>query len=140
MTSHLTLFSPLRDVVLRDFFGEVASSGEWAPKIDFSENDAHYLIEADLPGLKKEEIKVSFEDDVLTLSGEKARESEEKNVSFHRVERTYGRFSRSIQLDKDVVADGIQASFKDGVLKIEVPKAVKTQAREIAIGAGKEAS
>ena len=88
---------------------------EWSPQVDISEDEKEYLVKADLPEMKKEDVKVTIEDNVLSISGERKAEKEEKNKKFHRVERSYGTFLRTFTLPEDADAKKIAADFKDGV-------------------------
>ena len=115
---------------------EAISIADWAPLVDIIEDDKEFLVKAELPGLKVEEIKVTVEEGVLTISGERKVEKEEKNKKYHRVERAYGKFERSFTLpDK---ADGARANaeFKEGVLQVHLPKTEKPagKALEVKIG------
>jgi HSP20 family protein len=101
--------------------GEIAVP-EWSPQVDISEDDKEYLVKADLPEMKKEDVKVTVEEGVLSISGERKSEKEEKNKTFHRIERSYGRFLRTFTLPEDADAKKIAAEFKDGVLKVNLPK------------------
>lgn len=95
---------------------------DWSPQVDITEDDKEYLIKADLPEMKKDEIKVDVEEGVLTISGERKTEKEEKNKKFHRIERSYGSFERCFTLPDDADGTKIKADFKDGVLKVHLPK------------------
>lgn len=95
---------------------------EWSPQVDISEDDKEYLVKADLPEMKKEDVKVTVEDNVLSISGERKAEKEEKNKKFHRIERSYGTFLRTFTLPEDADAKKIAAEFKDGVLKMHLPR------------------
>lgn len=101
---------------------EAISVAEWAPLVDITEDDKEFLVKAELPGLKKEEVKVTVNDDVLTVSGERKTEKEEKTKKYHRVERAYGKFERSFTLPEKADASKIVADFKDGVLQVHLPK------------------
>ncbi|MNJ96647.1 Spore protein SP21 [compost metagenome] len=103
---------------------------DFSPAVDLEEKDGNYLVSADLPGLKKEDIKIDLSDNVLTISGERVRE--EKSEGKY-TERVYGKFTRSFSLPTKVNADKIQAQFKDGVLHVTLPKAegVRSQAIKI---------
>jgi len=105
----------------------------WYPTVDVSESEQVYEVKAELPGINKDNIKVSLEDNVLTLKGERKEEAEtkKKNVQIH--ERYYGKFQRSFRLPVEVKSAEIKASYKDGVLKIEIPKAEEARPKEIAI-------
>jgi len=115
---------------------EAMTVAEWAPLVDIVEDDKEYLIKAELPEVKKEDVKVAVQDDVLTITGERKSEKEEKGKKFHRVEWAYGSFARSFTLPEDADADKVTAEFKDGVLKVHLPKSekAKTKSHEIKIG------
>jgi HSP20 family protein len=110
---------------------EVGSS--WLPSVDLSENSDSFLIKADVPGMDKKDIKITMQDNVLNISGEKKQEKEEKDRNYHLIERSYGQFSRSFTLPTKVDSDKIKAEFKNGVLEIVIPKAPEAKAREIEI-------
>ena len=95
---------------------------DWSPTADISETDEEYLIRAALPAVKKEDVKVTYDNGVLTLSGERRQKEEQKDEKFHRVESYYGNFSRSFALPDVIDQDAIKAESKDGVLTIHVPK------------------
>jgi len=95
---------------------------DWSPAVDISETGQEYLIRAALPAVKKEDVKVTYEDGMLTLSGERHQKEEQKDVKYHRIENYYGHFSRSFALPDATDADAIRAESKDGVLTIQVPK------------------
>jgi HSP20 family protein len=95
---------------------------DWSPSVDISETDKEYLIRAALPAVKKEDVKVTYENRMLTLSGERRKEKEEKGEKFHRVESFYGNFSRSFELPDTIDVERISAEAKDGVLTVHVPK------------------
>jgi len=106
------------------------------PAIDVSENDAHYAITAELPGASKDDVQVELHEGVLTIRGEKKSEREEKKEQRRYVERTYGSFSRSFRLPDDADATRLDATFKDGVLSITVPKTAEAKPKTIAVRAG----
>lgn len=103
------------------------------PSVDLSENKDSFVLKAELPGMKKEDVKVTLQNNVLAISGEKKREQEEKGKTFHRIERSYGSFSRTVELPVAVKTDAIKAEFKDGVLTVELPKVEEAKPKEIAI-------
>jgi HSP20 family protein len=103
---------------------------DWAPSVDVSETGQEYLIRAALPAVKKEDVKVTYEDGMLTLSGERRQKEEQKDVKYHRVENYYGKFSRSFALPDAIDADAIKAESKDGILTIHVPKS-KSEAKKL---------
>ena len=102
---------------------------DWAPSVDISETEGEYLIRASLPGVRKEDAKVMVEDGMLTLSGERQHQQEQKDEKFHKVESFYGSFSRSFSLPDSVNESAIRADSKDGVLTVHVPK-IKVEARK----------
>lgn len=106
---------------------------EWAPAADISETDKEYLVKAELPGVKREDVKVSIEDGVLTIKGERKQEKEEKSEKTHRVERFYGSFCRSFTLPDNADAQSIRAEDKDGVLSVHIPKHKTEKAKTVQI-------
>jgi HSP20 family protein len=106
---------------------------EWCPLCNLHEDDTNYILEAEVPGLEKDEIKVSLKDNIITLSGERKEEKEDKKKHSHIIERHYGSFSRSFSLPVDVDEEKIDASYKDGVLRVILPKTEKTKMKEIAV-------
>jgi HSP20 family protein len=104
------------------FGQELARVDEWAPRVDISETDKEFAINAEVPDIRKEDVKVNVENGILTFSGERKQEKEEKGKRFHRVERCYGSFSRSFALPDNVDEAKIDAKFKDGMLKLTLPK------------------
>jgi len=103
------------------------------PAFDVSETDDHIIVKADLPGVDVKDLDISIVGNVLTVRGEKKQEKEEKNESYHRIERSYGSFSRSISLPAEVNPDAVEAVYKDGVLKLTIPKAEKSKPKKIEI-------
>lgn len=110
-----------------------AYPGMWGPPVDILESRDSYLIRAELPGMKKEEISVEFKEGALTLSGEKKFEEPAEGVTYHRSERASGKFARSFHLPQTIKQDGINATFRDGILEIHVPKADEAKPKQIAI-------
>ena len=115
---------------------EAMKVAEWAPLVDIVEEDKEYLIKAELPEVKKEDVKVTVEHDVLTILGERKAEKEEKGKKFHRIERAYGSFARSFTLPEDADAGKVAAEFKDGVLKVRLPKSERAQPKSVEIKVG----
>jgi len=107
--------------------------GEWLPSLDVSETKNDVVVKAELPGIDPKDIDISLANDVLTIKGEKRQEKEEKEENYHLVERNYGSFTRAIRLPKDVQSDKISASFKNGVLKVTLPKSEEAKKKEIKI-------
>lgn len=107
--------------------------GTWAPAVDLREEDKRYVIQADMPGVKKEDIEINLENNVLTIRGERRFEGEVKKETYHRIERAYGKFVRSFTLPARVAAEKISATHKDGILEIVVPKAEESLPKKIEI-------
>ena len=95
---------------------------DWAPSADISETDREYVIRAELPAVKKEDVQVTFEDGMLTIKGERKQQKEDKNEKFHRVESFYGSFERRFSLPENVNADTISCDSKEGILTVHIPK------------------
>lgn len=118
-----------------DFFEE-SPEKEWAtitPSIDLIDGKDKVTVNIEVPGMKKEDVEISLKDDLLTIRGEKKEEKEEQEETRYYVERTYGRFLRTISLPSGVKADEVKATYKDGVLKIELPKAEEEKVREVKV-------
>lgn len=112
---------------------EALITAEWAPLVDIEETDKEYLVKAELPEVKKEDVKVTLEEGVLTIQGERRLEKEEKGKKIHRIERSYGKFMRTFTVPRDVDEKKILAEFKDGVLTVHVPKTEAFKPREIEV-------
>jgi HSP20 family protein len=112
-----------------------APARRWAPPMDLLETDEHFVLRADLPGVSEEDVTIELEDTVLTVSGERKAEHEANGEGFHRVERSFGRFSRSLTLPKGVDAESVSAAFDQGVLEVRIPKPAERKPRRISIGA-----
>jgi HSP20 family protein len=109
---------------------------DWVPAVDISETDGGYQIKAEIPDVKKEDVKVTLEDGVLTIQGERKQEKEENGKKYHRVERSYGSFVRIFTLP-DLVDEGkVKAEFKDGVLNLQLPKSEKAKPKSIEVTVG----
>lgn len=106
---------------------------DWAPAVDIAETPQEYLIKVELPEVGKDDVKVSVEDGVLCIEGERKREGEEKDKKYHRVERAYGCFFRSFSLPDDVEGQKVRADFKEGLLSVHVPKSEKAKPRAIEV-------
>jgi HSP20 family protein len=143
----LIRWSPFREVMtfrdemdklLGDLYGKTVVSrdqydGDWLPAMDIAENDSEVTASLELPGLKREDIKVSVQDDVLTVTGEKKQEQTEDAGRVHKVERSYGYFKRVVSLPTSVDAGKVKATYKDGLLTISLPKTESKKPKEIAI-------
>ena len=96
---------------------------EWIPAFDVSENENEYIVSAELPGIDSKDVEITFSDGILSVKGEKKNETEEKNENYHRIERSFGSFHRSFSIPGKVESDKVDASYKDGILKVLLPKA-----------------
>jgi len=139
-------WNPIRDFasvqgemnqLVRDVFGRqsVDESGAlvWQPPVDVEETPESYKVHLELPGMRLEDIKITLEDNRLTIRGQKSRSEEQKGTTYHRLERVYGTFERSFSLTHAVNSEKIEATYRDGVLEVTVPKAEEAKAREIPI-------
>ena len=136
-------FRELEDVSdrLNRIFGRSTSRGEssqemlgmadWTPSVDISETDTAYLIKGEIPGVKKEDVKVTIQDGMLTIQGERKMEKEEKGKKFHRVERSYGSFVRTFRVSDDADENKVKAEFKDGMINVTVTKSAKAKTKAI---------
>lgn len=107
--------------------------GEWLPSVDVSETKNDLVVKAELPGMDPKDIDVSLSDGMLTIRGEKKQEKEEKEENYHFIERSYGSFTRSVQLPKEVKHEKISASYKNGILKVVLPKSEEAKTKEVKI-------
>ncbi len=105
----------------------------WMPLTDIAEDKENYYLKADLPGIKKEDVKISFSDGRLSISGERSQEKETEDKKFHRIERSYGKYYRSFNIPEQIKEDKIKADFKDGQLNVIIPKAEEVKPKEIEI-------
>ena len=121
---------------LRGLGEETMTVSEWTPLVDITEDEKEYLIKAELPEVKKEDVKVTVENGTLSITGERKLEKEEKGKKFHRVERSYGSFMRSFTLPEGATGDKVSAEFKDGVLKVHLPKSEEVKPKSIDVKVG----
>jgi HSP20 family protein len=124
--------------LFEDTFGRTraqqsAAAGVWYPPVDILETKDSYIIRAELPGMRNEDLKTEVNEGMLTLSGERKFEEPANEVEYHRVERVAGKFSRSFYLPQTVKQDSIKATYRDGILEVQVPKAEQAKPRQIAI-------
>jgi HSP20 family protein len=112
---------------------EVIATGDWAPRVDIAETDKAFEIKAEIPEVNKEDVKVTVDNGVLTIRGERKQEKEEKGKKFHRVERYYGIFTRSFTLPDNVDETKISASFKNGVLNLQIQKIKEAKPKSIEV-------
>ena len=117
----------------RGFDEEGIARGSWSPSVDIFENKDHIVLEAELPGMKREDFDLSVENNVITLRGERHFEKKDETDNYHRVERAYGSFTRSFTLPNTVTAEGATAEYTNGVLRVTLPKREETRARRIEI-------
>ena len=145
----LTRWNPIKEMEelenrLAKFFGtaptripagsqESMTVAEWMPSVDITEDEQEWLVKADLPEVKKEDVAVTVEDGVLTIRGERKFEKEEKDKKYHRIERSYGNFLRSFTLPEGADGAKVSADFKDGVLKVHLPKTAKAKAKTVEV-------
>jgi HSP20 family protein len=113
--------------------GERVQSVAWSPVVDIEETELNYLIRAELPGLSKENVKVTVEDGVLTLSGERDLERKVEGKTFHHIERSHGTFTRSFTLPENAEAESVSANYKDGLLEIRVAKSEEALPKSIEV-------
>ena len=143
----ITRYDPFRDLrnlqeeVNRLFTGNMARTfdeegiarGAWSPSVDIYENKEQIVLEAELPGMKRDDFDLSVENNVITLRGERHFEKKDESDNYHRVERAYGSFTRSFTLPNTVSAEGATADYSNGVLRVTLPKREETKARRIEI-------
>jgi HSP20 family protein len=127
-----TVFGPARSAAGGDKKEAIAVT-EWSPLVDITEDDKEFVVKAEIPEMKKEDIKINVHDDVLTISGERKYEKEEKGKKYHRVERAYGSFMRSFTLPEEADGTKVSAEYKDGVLKVHLPKSEKAKPKAIEV-------
>jgi HSP20 family protein len=112
------------------------TSRRWLPAMDLLETDDHLVVRGDLPGLTEDDIDIEIKDNVLTVSGERKADSEEKGEGYYRVERAFGGFSRSLTLPQGVDAEKVEANFDKGVLEVRIPKPAEAKPTRVQIGKG----
>ncbi len=145
----LTRWDPLKEMDdlphrLANLFGvaltrggqELMTVASWAPSVDVTEDNKEWLVKVDLPEVKKEDVKVTVENGVLTITGERKLEKEEKDKKYHRIERSYGNFYRSFTLPEGADGAKVNADFKDGVLKVHLPKDEKAKPKTLEVKVG----
>jgi len=131
----------LQDEMTRLFAGvaprsgnrDEVSFGAWNPNVDIFEDKDKLVLEAELPGMKRDDFELSVENNVITLKGERRFEKKTDDDNYHRVERSYGAFTRSFTLPQTVSSEGAEAEFKDGILRVSLPKREETKARKIEV-------
>jgi HSP20 family protein len=129
-------FSREVDRLFDAFFGQGEREGRrWVPPMDLVEADDHFLLKADLPGLREGDVSIEVQDGTLTISGERKAEQQKTEGGWYRIERAFGSFSRSLTLPEGVNPDGIKAEFRDGVLEVRIPKPEERKPRRIQISA-----
>lgn len=133
MHNRLSSIFDRSSLLSRDGKKEAIAAAEWLPLVDITEDDQHYNVKAELPEMKREDIKVGVDNGVLTISGERKQEKEEKNKKFHRVERSYGSFVRSFSLPDDANPEQVNASYRDGVLHVKIHKSENAKPRQVEV-------
>ena len=127
------------DRMLDNFFrGGIQDDGSlavsyWTPAVDIAELDNQFVVKVELPGINKDDVKITLESNILTIRGEKKEETDVKEENYHRVERTYGSFQRSFKLPTTVKGDNIDATYKDGILTVTLPKAEEAKPKQIEV-------
>ncbi|HYZ81980.1 MAG TPA: Hsp20/alpha crystallin family protein [Solirubrobacteraceae bacterium] len=116
--------------------GNGGTMRRWLPAMDLVETEDHFVLRADLPGLSEEDVNIEVEDRVLTISGERKAEHELSKEGYHRVERAFGAFSRSLTLPEGIDPGAVEATFDRGVLEIRIPKPEERKPRKVTIGVG----
>ena len=123
--------------IFSDAFGQVtaegAAVGAWTPQVDVYEDENGFLIKIEAPEVKQEDINVTLDKNLLTISGERRLENEQKRDSYHRIERSYGKFFRSFTLSPNANVEAVSAEFKDGVLRLSIPKKEETKPKQIQV-------
>jgi HSP20 family protein len=143
-TNPLNDFRTLQARFFEPFFGrfnyleDELKSGTWAPAVDVAEEKDKILVRVEVPGMNQNDLKVSFEDGLLTVSGERQFERKDDR-NYHRIERTYGTFTRTFSLPRTVDAGSIAAQYRDGILEIEIPKLEEAKPKQIQINVGANA-
>jgi HSP20 family protein len=119
----------------RTGYGETHSLtvADWSPEVDITQDEREYLLKADLPEMKKDDVKVTVEDGILSVSGERKSEKEDQNRKFHRIERAFGSFRRSFTLPEDADSTKVTAEFHDGVLKVHLPTTTKARTKALEV-------
>jgi HSP20 family protein len=117
----------------RPYEKEALKVAEWAPVVDIQETETEYLVKADLPEVEKKDVQVTVQEGVLTIQGERKQEKEEKGKKFHRIERSYGTFLRTFTVPEDAEESKVTADFKDGVLRVHLPKTEKPRSKAIEV-------
>ncbi len=120
------------DNLFSDAKGDVFVA-DWAPRVDVMEQKDSYIIKAEMPGVNKDDVRITLHENVLSIRGEKKQEKEEKDVNYHRIERSYGTFERQFALPTGVKSDKIDASYKDGILTVPLPKVEEAKPKEIEV-------
>jgi HSP20 family protein len=126
-------FSREIDRVFDAFFGQTDQGRRWMPPVDLVEAEDHFVLKADLPGLAEGDVNIEVQEGTLTISGERKAEHEQREKGWYRIERSFGRFSRSLTLPDGVDPDRIEASFSHGVLEVRIPKPEERKPRRIEI-------
>jgi HSP20 family protein len=130
------LFASFFDTPTTRNGGGNGAARRWIPAMDLVETGEHFVLKADLPGMTEADVKIEIEKNVLTISGERRTELEDKHEGYYRLERSTGAFSRSLTLPEGIDADAVAAAFDNGVLEVRIPKPVQAQPRRVQIAVG----
>lgn len=131
--SLFNLNSDLVDQFINNNWLNTRAETDWVPAVDIEEDDNGYNFFVELPGMEKDDVKISLHDDILTIKGEKKFEKKDENKNYHCYERSYGTFERAFRLNSEVIIDKIDATFKNGVLQVSLPKAEIAKPKEIEV-------
>jgi len=132
----LTVWNAFNDMFNDDFWGQRNTQRNFVPTVDIGEDENSYLVTADVPGMKPEEIDIQVENNVLTIRGERKSETQGKQHGYHRIERHYGSFQRSFSLPEGVNAEAIEANVENGTLTLRVPKPATALPRKVKVSVG----
>jgi HSP20 family protein len=113
-----------------------STARRWIPAMDLVETEDHLVLRGDLPGMTEDDVDIEIKDNVLTVSGERKSESEDKSEGYHRVERSFGSFSRSLTLPQGIDPERVEAKFENGVLEVQIPKPAEAKPTRVQIGKG----
>jgi len=132
-TASLQNARDLFDRFFEDEFLPLRGEKSWAPAFDISENEKGYMVSAELPGIDEKDLDITIAGGMLSIKGEKKKETEEKGETYHRIERTYGSFNRSFRIPDAVEADKVEATYKNGILKLVIPKSKESAVKKITV-------
>ena len=132
-TASLQNARDLFDRFFEDEFLPLRGEQNWAPAFDISENEKGYIVSAELPGIDEKDLDITIAGGMLSVKGEKKKETKEESETYHRIERTYGSFQRTFTIPDAVDADKVDATYKDGILKLFIPKSKESAVKKITV-------